>query len=779
MSSTFAVDGLASGLDTRGIISQLLALERRPIDQLKSQQTREQTRQKAMTQLKSQVSVLASAVAALADRAKINAKSAATDTPSSSPTVLAATAGADAVNGTFKVTVAQLATSTSILSLGATATGAIGRPIDATATLANAGFKYVPVNGTFSINGQTITTTGATTLNSLLADVNGAGAGVTASLTADGNRVQLVSAPGQAIQLGALGDTSNALRLMNLSDAVIQGDSKSSTNSGVAASAGTLGTSVTINGVTTAITQTDGAFTSQQNAQFIANAINANGANTVTARAEADGTITLEHKQAGASYAIDVTAAGAGTGLAAGLTKNGTDKVVSTANLGVTDVSAAITSSRLQTAIAGLDGTNSGSFKINGVEITYKGSESLSAILNRINASSAGVTAFYDPVQDKIRLTAGQTGARAITMSDTTGNFLAATSLTGGAQTLGQNALFSIDSVNGGAQLSSATNSVSGYLPGISLDLKSVSATPVTVTVSQNGGATTDTLRSFVEKFNAVADAVENLTKYDKDTKKSSTLTGERAVSDMQRQLRSLVNSAALGVTGKYRSLADIGVSTGAIGAKLGSTGRLQLDEAKLAAAMRDNPQAVENVLASFSATLGAPSGPNVTTVSGTPTQQHEAGTYKVKVVDASNNVEVSFLSPDGRTLSKSTGILTPGQANTSLIAGLSITAAGTLTVGAEDTFAMTPTQRGVGIGLNDYLDKLLGANGFFATRETASTSQVQSMTDRIVKMEERLKVKEASLQRKFTALEAAMSRMQSQGAALSSQIAKLNAPSE
>ena len=137
--------------------------------------------------------------------------------------------------------------------------------------------------------------------------------------------------------------------------------------------------------------------------------------------------------------------------------------MVSSTGLGVTNVGAALANSRLTTAIAGLDGSGNGTFKINDVEITYKSTDSITSIINRINASSAGVSAFYDPVQDRLRFGASQTGARTMTLQDTQGNFLAATGILGATQQLGQNALFSIDSVNNGQQLTSSTNNVTGY----------------------------------------------------------------------------------------------------------------------------------------------------------------------------------------------------------------------------------------------------------------------------------------------------------------------------
>jgi flagellar hook-associated protein 2 len=760
MSSTFSVGGLVSGMDTESIISQLMSIEKRPLDLLKIQQTRHDAQVKAIASLKTAVGSLQTAAAALANRSKINAKVASVNTPSGSPTVLTATANADAINGSFQVTVSQLATSTRVSSANP-----LGAPIDTNATLASAGFRYTVSTGTVSINGQTITTDGTTTLNSLLASINGAGSGVTATLVpdADGrpnNRVQIVTNPGQALQLGALSDTSNVLRLLNLSDAAITGYTAANTNSGVAADAGALNTSITINGVTTVVNQANGAFTSADNAQFIADAINNTANTTVTAAAQPDGTITLTQKMAGGSPVIDIAAAGTGTGLV----------------VGVTDVGATLASSRLATPIAGLDASGNGAFSINGVTINYKNTDSVTSVINRINASSAGVTAFYDPVQDRVRITASQTGARTMTMSDTQGNFLSAIGAIGGNQQLGQNAIFSIDSVNGGANLTSATNTVTGYIPGVTLDLKSTSATPVTVNVTQNPQSTIDSVKMFVGQFNNVMKVIADQTKYDASTKTASVLNGDASVVSMQRQLRQKVSDAALGATGKYQNLFAIGVNFGAVGTAVGLTDNLTVDESKLSAAIADNPQAVEAVLTSFSAALGVPTGTNITAASGTP-QIHQDGSYSVTLTDATTGqADVKFINSAGQTVWTGKGTMAAGQDNFGVIPGLKLTAPAVLTAGATDTFSVSVTNRGVGVTLNDYLNQLLDpAGGYFANRQGSDEAATADFNKRIADMQDRLDTKQTSLQQKYARLETMLSQLQSQSSALASQIAKLN----
>jgi flagellar hook-associated protein 2 len=454
--------------------------------------------------------------------------------------------------------------------------------------------------------------------------------------------------------------------------------------------------------------------------------------------------------------------------------------VVSSTGLGVTNVGASLTTARLSTPISGLDPSGNGTFKINDVEIAYKSTDTLTTIVNRINSSSAGVSAFYDPVQDRLRFGASQTGARTMTLQDTQGNFLAATGVLGATQQMGQNALFSIDTVNNGQQLTSASNTVSGYLPGVTMDFKSASVTPVTVTVSQDQNTSVNAIKTFVGQFNVAMTKIEDLTKYDAENKRASALTGDQGIRDLQRKLRQTVSNAATGLTGPYRNLASIGISFGAVGSAVGSTSKLTVDDAKLAKALTDNPQAVESVLAGFSATLGTPtSNNNITDVSGTP-QIHEDGEYRIKVTDgATGAVESSFVTTDGRTLWTMNSTMSAGQESYAIIPGLKIKAAATLTTGQVDTFSSTVSSKGVGVMLNDYLNNLTDSvSGYFTTRKKGDDSITDSYSKRLDDMQARLDRKKASLEKKFAALEVTMSKMQSQSSALSSQIARLNSSS-
>ena len=146
------------------------------------------------------------------------------------------------------------------------------------------------------------------------------------------------------------------------------------------------------------------------------------------------------------------------------LYNNGTGAVSSAASLGGVRRSATLSTANFATAIND-GGAGQGSFKINGVAISYSATgDNLNSLITRINNSEAGVTASYDQVNDRIVLTNKTTGDVGIAVEDVTGNFAAATGLVTATLERGKNLLYSID---GGPELVSQTNSITEDSSGI------------------------------------------------------------------------------------------------------------------------------------------------------------------------------------------------------------------------------------------------------------------------------------------------------------------------
>lgn len=270
------------------------------------------------------------------------------------------------------------------------------------------------------------------------------------------------------------------------------------------------------------------------------------------------------------------------------LTNNGTSDVESGASLGGIKRTSTMVSANFTTAISD-GGAGAGEFKINGVSIEFSATgDSVQNVLDRINASSAGVTASYDTVNDRFLLTSKTTGDQGIALEDVTGNFLAATGLSGGTLDRGKNLLYEID---GGGTLTSSSNTItedSSGLTGLSISVLDEGTTQFTV--SSDTSAIKTAITSFISEYNTLQKLIDKNTASSTDASGKVTaglLAQDNDASSIAEELRDIVTTrltSALGI----KSLDDIGIITN------GNDDTLELDDAtKLDTALSDNLAAV------------------------------------------------------------------------------------------------------------------------------------------------------------------------------------------
>lgn len=253
--------------------------------------------------------------------------------------------------------------------------------------------------------------------------------------------------------------------------------------------------------------------------------------------------------------------------------------IESSVPLGTVQVNKTLGEALFQTPLTTPVGTTSGSFEINGVEIAYDTSvTSISDIIKKINNSEAKVTATYDAVGDKIQLQAKDTGSLNISLKDVSGNFLTATGLLGAAQDLGDNAVYSIDEVNGGQQLTSTKNSIEGVIPGVNFTLKNTGNTEITI--NNDIDATVSKIDSFVSQYNSTMSLIKG--KLDKE----AVLQGDASLMRLQSSLRNKVTGVVSGVTSEIDLASEIGL-------EIDKEGTLSLDQTKLKEVLADNPDKV------------------------------------------------------------------------------------------------------------------------------------------------------------------------------------------
>lgn len=612
-----SLSGLTGGIDFTSLISQLMSVQQQPLVAYQQQLAGLQTQQGAIGQIQSDVSALETAVQQLTLTSTVGAKSA-----TSSSSGVSATATPDATNATYSVVVKQLATPTQVTSgsIGG-APAAMGAAVNLTAPLASAGFATPVTNGTFSINGVSFTIDANSVLddptnpaNSLVDLINNSSAGVTASVVNDAygrpDLIQLTSKSGTAIQLGSSSDTSNFLTASGLAGGAIVGNTATSVT-GSSVGSGALSATLTINGIGVTIAQTNGSFTGAQNAAAIASAINsANLGVTATTTGANGDQVQLTLNTPGSQGTISLSSSGANAaalGLTSGTYQNGTDDVVGGNLLGAIDPSSSLSSNTFATPLAPVNG--GGSFTINGVAIDWSSGDSLNDVLNRINASSAGVRATYDPLSDRVTLTSTGTGGGAIAMQDTSGNFLQALHVLSSPtssvpQQLGQNAIVNISGVNGGNDLTVPSNTVSSAIPGVTLTLQQASSSPVTVTVGQDTSTTTTAVQNFVTAVNTLYGDIDKYTASNPGGT-SGVLAGDPEIQGIETAVQEMIDGVvSSGPTG-YQDLASVGISTGAIGSPVQSSYTLQLDTQALTQALQNNPTAVTQLLVGNGSTQG------------------------------------------------------------------------------------------------------------------------------------------------------------------------------
>ena len=121
----------------------------------------------------------------------------------------------------------------------------------------------------------------------------------------------------------------------------------------------------------------------------------------------------------------------------------------------------------------------------------------------------------------------------------------------------GANANFSIN----GLAVSSASNTVTDVIDGVTLNLLTATSSAITIDVKTDTDTIVADVQAFVDKYNAYATLFKDLTKYDATTGSAGVLQGDSTARSVMSQIRSELGKSVTGLSGSYTSLADIGIS--------------------------------------------------------------------------------------------------------------------------------------------------------------------------------------------------------------------------
>ncbi|MHB9051216.1 MAG: flagellar filament capping protein FliD [Thiomonas delicata] len=312
---------------------------------------------------------------------------------------------------------------------------------------------------------------------------------------------------------------------------------------------------------------------------------------------------------------------------------------------------------------------------------------SLNGIAAAINTAGAGVNAavIYDGTGYRLTLTGNNTGAAnafSVSVSGATGSLsaLSYSSGTSGGMTESQAAQNASVSINGLA-ITSATNTVSGVIPGVSLNLLQASGS-TTLTVANDTSAFVKSVQSFVGAFNSTMNTLNQLTAFGGTSGPSGPLIGNAGIQTLRTQLLNLISGQGVGTVpgSAYASLGGVGVN-------LNKDGTLVLDTGTLSQALSSNYNAVAGLFGQVGTTTNA----NVAYVAaGSNTQ---AGTYAVNVTTPASQATVTAANPVASGGLSSAETLTITSGATSVAVNL---ASGSTIAAIVNTINSTLNQQGV-----------------------------------------------------------------------------------
>lgn len=180
------IGGIASGLDTEALITQMLAIERRPMVHMQQRKDLLSQQRDAWRDINTRLNSLRERMGALRDGSLFHGRAA----TSSAPEFVSAVAGPEAVSGRYEIKVTQLATAHRVASDEAK------KVADPTESL---GYEGVAIINLAEDEAVQITVTAAHSLADIADEINNEVAGVSAMIV-DGQLVLRANETGRAIE---------------------------------------------------------------------------------------------------------------------------------------------------------------------------------------------------------------------------------------------------------------------------------------------------------------------------------------------------------------------------------------------------------------------------------------------------------------------------------------------------------------------------------------------------------------------------------------------------
>ncbi|MFP2770610.1 flagellar filament capping protein FliD [Oceanisphaera sp. KMM 10153] len=153
-----------------------------------------------------------------------------------------------------------------------------------------------------------------------------------------------------------------------------------------------------------------------------------------------------------------------------------------------------------------------------------------------------------------------------------------------------------------GALVTSQSNEIKDAIQGVTLDLKKVNDPETSdktdakketiLTIGYDKSTVEKNLKGFVDSFNKVMSAINQLTSYDPDTERAGPLNGDSSTRSLTSQIRNMLSESVEGAVAPIKNLTDLGITSK-------KDGTIELDEDILKKQVEDNFERIGHLFAS------------------------------------------------------------------------------------------------------------------------------------------------------------------------------------
>ena len=147
-----------------------------------------------------------------------------------------------------------------------------------------------------------------------------------------------------------------------------------------------------------------------------------------------------------------------------------------------------------------------------------------------------------------------------------------------------------------GQKVLSASNTVVDAIDGVTITLlKEDPGNTYGLTVANDTETVKSNIQSFVSNYNTLVTFMNDVTEFDPATGEAAVLLGDATTRNISNQIRTRIADAVTGISGKFTTLVDVGITSN-------SDGTLKINSNTLDSAIDEN---IDDVSALFSSTNG------------------------------------------------------------------------------------------------------------------------------------------------------------------------------